>query len=146
MYASRFATSPFNRSHGAAPRAQMYSSVAVETAVADASPHRLVAMLLDGFVEAVAQANVAMHSNQIEAKCSAIGRASRIIDEGLKASLDLTSGALATDLNDLYTYITLRLTQANFRNDASALNECLTLIQPIREAWASIARQTPAQV
>ncbi len=120
---------------------QMYARVGVETGVADASPHRLVTMLLDAYVEAVAQAIGALKSNQIEAKCRAIVRAARIVDEGLKASLDLSSGPLAADLNDLYAYITLRLTQANLRNDAKALTECLALIQPIREAWASIAPQ-----
>ena len=76
-------------------------------------------MLFDGFVDAIAQAKGALPSGQIEAKCVAIGRAARIVDEGLKASLDLSGGGtLAADLADLYAYITLRLTQANLRNDA----------------------------
>lgn len=144
MYASRFATPATRRSPAAAPMAQMYATVGVETGVAGASPHRLVTMLLDAYVDAVAQAIGAMKNNQIEAKCRAIGRAVRIVDEGLKASLDLRSGPLAGDLNELYAYVTLRLTQANLRNDAAALNECLALIQPIREAWASIAPQAAA--
>ena len=82
---------------------------------------------------------------QIEAKGIAIGRAARIVDEGLKASLDLGGGGtLAADLSDLYAYITLRLTHANLRNDAAALDECLALMQPLREAWASIAPQIDA--
>lgn len=145
MYASRFAASPFSRGQSAAPQAQMYARVGVETGVADASPHRLVTMLFDAYVEAVAQAIGALKGNQIDVKCRAIVRAARIIDEGLKASLDLRSGPLAADLSDLYAYITLRLTHANLRNDVNALNECLALIQPVREAWASIAPQVAAR-
>ena len=54
-----------------------------------------------------------------------IGRAVRIVEEGLKASLNLSAGgALAADLSELYAYVTLRLTQANLKNDAAALDEC----------------------
>ena len=139
MYAPRLSASPFGR-HVAAPPSHLYAAVGVETGVAGASPHRLVAMLFDGFVDAIAQARGALASGQIEAKGRAIGRAARIVDEGLKASLDLKAGgALAADLAELYAYVTLRLTQANLKNDAAALDECLGLIQPLRQAWAEIA-------
>ncbi len=138
MYASRldFASSR----DPAMPQSNLYTRVGVDTAVAAASPHRLVAMLFDGFVDAIATAKGALASGQVEAKGRAIGRAARIVDEGLKANLDPAGGgALAADLADLYAYIGLRLTQANLRNDAAALDECLALMQPLRQAWDSIA-------
>jgi len=105
-----------------------------------------VAMLFAGFVDAIALAKGALQNNQVDVKCKAIVRAARIVDEGLKASLDLTGGGeLAADLSDLYAYITLRLTQANLRNDALALDECLALMQPLRQAWASIAPPVDAR-
>lgn len=127
------------------PQAQMYGRVAAETDVGSASPHRLVTLLFDGYAQAIAQAKGALASGNIEVKCQAIGRAARIVDEGLKASLDLQAGgALAADLADLYAYIIVRLTQANMRNDRAALDECMALIQPLRDAWASIAPQVHA--
>ena len=142
MYTPRSATAPFSR-NPSMPQASLYARVGVETGVSEASPHRLVAMLFDGFTDAVAQAKGALQNGQVQAKCQAIGRAARIVDEGLKASLDLRGGGpLAADLADLYAYVTLRLTQANLRNDTQALDECLALMQPLREAWASIAPQT----
>lgn len=141
MYASPFAPSRTGRTTDA-PHARLYSRVAVETSVSDASPHKLVAMLFDGYFESIARAKAALAARQIEVKCREISRAARIVDEGLKASLDLTGGgALAADLSDLYSYISLRLTQANLKNDAAALDECTSLMQPLREAWASIAPQ-----
>jgi flagellar protein FliS len=141
MYATRSSSAPFGR-NATQPHAKLYARVGVETGVSGASPHQLVAMLFAGFIDAVAQAKGALQNGQVELKCSAIGRAARIVDEGLKASLDLTGGgALAADLADLYAYVTLRLTQANLRNDERALDECLQLMQPLREAWTSIAPQ-----
>ena len=65
-------------------------------------------MLFDGWMEAVAQARGAMRSGDAVTKGQAIGRAVRIIDEGLRAGLDLQAGGrLAQDLNDLYGYLTL---------------------------------------
>jgi flagellar protein FliS len=146
MHASRFATSPFGLSAGTVPAAQAYANLAVETGVSGASPHRLVTLLFDAYVDAVAQAKGALNSQQVELKCRAIGRAARIVDEGLKASLDLAGGGpLAADLADLYGYITLRLTHANLRNDAAALDECLALMQPLRQAWTSIAPDAAAR-
>ena len=69
----------------------------------------------------------------------AIIRAVRIVDEGLKANLNLEQGGkLAADLNALYGYITMRLTYANVSNDAAALEECAKLIEPVRSAWIAI--------
>ena len=124
------------------PQASLYARVGVETGVSSASPHQLVAMLFAGFTDAITRAKGAMQAGEVEAKCNAIGRAARIVDEGLKASLDMSGGgALAADLAELYAYITLRLTHANLRNDTRALDECLALMQPLSDAWASIAPQ-----
>ena len=60
-------------------------------------------------------------------------------EEGLRAGLDLNAGGtLARDLDELYTYLTMRLTLAHIRNDEAMLDECQRLIQPLREAWQSI--------
>lgn len=119
--------------------AHAYQQVGVQTDVSTASPHRLVAMLLDGCLEAIAQARGAIREGQIEQKGKAIGRAARIVEEGLRATLDMRDGGtLAADLHDLYSYLTLRLTQANVRNDDALLDECQRLLTPLRDAWNDI--------
>lgn len=137
-------TSPFGRP---GMLAQAYRQVSVETSVGSASPHRLVDMLFDGYMEALAQAKGAMQLKQIEVKGRAIGRAARIIDEGLKAGLNLTDGGrLAADLRDLYEYVSMRLVLANVRNDLSILDECVRLIEPLRQAWKDIRPQVPGEM
>lgn len=136
--------SPAPRSNPRNAFSSMYRKIEVETAVPDASPHRLVAMLYDGLLECISQACGAIRERNVESKGRAIGRAVRIVDEGLKAALNLRDGGqLATDLNNLYSYITQRLTQANLHSDEAALQECTRLILPLREAWSSIGSAAP---
>ena len=116
-----------------------YHQVGVQTMVSGASAHGLVALLFDGFMAAVHRAKGAMRHGDIAGKGQAIGHAVRIIDEGLKSALDLKAGGkLAADLSDLYAYVCLRLIQANLNSDEAALDECLRLVTPLRDAWQAI--------
>ena len=131
------------------PRARQfagaYHQVGVQTMVASASAHGLVALLFDGFVAAVQRAKGAIRNGDIAAKGQAIGHAVRIIDEGLKAALDLKAGGkLAADLSGLYAYVCMRLIQANLSSDEAALDECLSLLAPLREAWQAIGPRVEA--
>ncbi len=137
-YPSRAAPAPF--------RGNLYQQVGIESRLAGATPHQLVSMLFDGFLEAIAQARGALRSGQPGAKGAAIGRAVRIIEEGLRAGLDLRAGGtLARDLDELYGYLTMRLTRANLHNDEAALAECQRLVQPLRDAWIAIADQSTSR-
>lgn len=116
-----------------------YRHVSVETGVSEASPHQLICMLLEGFRDSVAQARGAVQDGRSEDKSRAIARAIRIVNEGLQSSLDLQRGGdLATNLSALYAFVTVRLTQANQRNDAAMLAECARLLEPVHEAWRAI--------
>jgi len=121
----------------------LYRQVGVESQLAGgATPHRLVAMLFEGFMEQLAIARGALRDGQPVIKGEAIGRAVRIVEEGLRAGLDLRAGGtLARDLNDLYSYLSLRLTHANLRNDEAALDECQRLVLPLQEAWTAIGAE-----
>ncbi|KQW51869.1 hypothetical protein ASD88_04485 [Pelomonas sp. Root662] len=124
-------------------RATLYAKVGLETDVQAASPHRLVAMLFDGVFDAMNQAAQAIPAGNVELKNRSLSRAVRILDEGLRAGLDLSAGQLAVDLRELYGYVCMRLTQANLHGDLAAIEECQRLLSPVREAWGAIA-QTPA--
>lgn len=116
-----------------------YRQIGIETSVADASAHRLIAMLFEGLTDAVAQARGALLAGRIDDKGVAIRRAVRIVEEGLRSAIDMKDGgALADGLNRLYAYIALRLTHANLHNDAAALQECSDLIEPVKAAWLEI--------
>lgn len=121
--------------------ASVYKRVAVETGVQAADSHRLVGMLFDGLLQAVAAARGAMERGDLVVKGEQIGKAVRIVEEGLKAGLDPAGGEMAQNLRALYAYSVRRLTEANLRNDASALAEVATLIEPVAQAWQDIRGQ-----
>jgi flagellar secretion chaperone FliS len=135
MYANPFAPRVANRPSSGS----MYQEVGVETLVAGATPHQLVGLLFDGYMEALAIARGAMRSQNHAEKGRAMGRAVRIVAEGLRGALDMKAGgALAQELSDLYDYLAVRLTYANLKNDEAALDECQRLVLPLQEAWAGI--------
>ena len=136
MYGSN--ASPFSqRGSGAS----LYSRVGVETDVGNASPHRLVTLLFEGVFSSMNQARAAIQSGDIGLKARSLSRAVRILDEGLKAALDLEAGPLASDLRDLYTWMGLRLTHANLHSDLKAIEECQRVLVPVRDAWISIGER-----
>ncbi|MBP5991049.1 MAG: flagellar export chaperone FliS [Piscinibacter sp.] len=126
--------------------ANAYQQIGLETATTNATPHKLIELLFEGFADAVARARGALLGRQIEAKGRAIGHAARIVEEGLKAGLNQKDGGrIAADLDALYAYIGVRLTYANLHNDLDALDECARLMEPVRSAWAAIGPQVTAK-
>jgi flagellar protein FliS len=124
--------------------AQAYKKISVESAVTAADRHQLVVMLYDGVLEAIKQAAGHMAAGRIDDKGRLLGKAVRIVEEGLKASLDRgAGGALAERLAALYDYISLRLLQAHLRNDDRALAEVSRLLTDLRSAWANIGSTSP---
>ena len=126
--------------------AAAYKRVGLETSVDKAGPHQLVTMLFEGLIQAVGMARTALASGDIAKKGEQILKAVRILDEGLKPALNLEKGGpIAANLNDLYAYCLMRLTQANLRNDPAALDECIALMTPLRDAWTAIGSSADAR-
>lgn len=125
--------------------ASAYQRISVETSVSQASPHELVNMLLQGLLQNVGAARVAMKQGDIGSKGKKINMAVRIIDEGLKPALNLAQGGdIAANLNGLYGYCSIRLTEANLRNDDAALADVLRVIEPLADGWKQIGNQVSA--
>ena len=126
--------------------ANAYKKIGVETSVSHASAHDLVDMLFDGLLVAVRSARAALAAGDIKSKCANIVSAVRILEEGLKGALNMEEGGpLATNLQELYDYCVVRLTQANARNDAAALDEVLRLMEPVASGWKQMGQATDAQ-
>lgn len=116
-----------------------YEKVGLESSVATADPHKLIAMLYQGALLAIANAKNGMMRKDIPAKGAAISKAIAIIGEGLNASLDKSvGGALAQNLSALYDYMVIRLVAANLHNDMAALDEVARLLADLKGAWDSI--------
>lgn len=119
-----------------------YRQVGVETDVSGADPHKLVMLLFEGAQAAIAMAKTSMEQGDTAKKGTMISRAIDIIDNGLKAGIDLEKGQeIAERLVLLYEYMAGRLFHANLKNDLAALNEVAHLLGEIQSAWAEIRPQ-----
>ena len=117
-----------------------YTRMDVDMAAMVASPHKLVLMLFEAAVKAVAKARLAMQKKQTKAKCDAIDRAIAIIQDGLQLSLDTKNGGeLAENLNALYEYMCIQLALANARNDLAKLDEVGRMLLDFKKSWEQIA-------
>jgi flagellar protein FliS len=120
--------------------ANAYARVGVETGVAAASPHKLVVMLFEGAMTAVASAIQHMQAGDTAAKGVAVSKAIAIIDDGLRASLDKkVGGDVALNLDALYEYMSNRLLIANLKNQPAILEEVYQLLKGLKDTWEKIA-------
>jgi flagellar secretion chaperone FliS len=116
-----------------------YSKVNLQTGIEGASPHRLIQMLIDGALAKLAQAKGHMKVNSISQKGEDISMAISIIG-GLRDSLDHEQGgSIATNLDNLYEYMSRKLMESNINNDISLIDEVHDLLMEIKDAWDTIA-------
>ncbi len=121
-----------------------YRAVDAWGGIEDASPQRLVALMLDGVVQAIAKARSHLLSGDLPAKAAEIGRAIGLID-GLQSALDSDKGGeIASGLDRLYDYTLRQLVLANASNDVALLDEVSSLIGEINEAWRSLPETNEA--
>lgn len=124
--------------HSARAFLKEYRQTGLEGSVIDASPHKLIGLLLSGARERVASAQAAMAEGRIAQKGEAISRACAIIDS-LRGSLDHDAGGdIAGGLEALYDYASRRLVESNASNDPAGLTEVDGLLAEIQAAWAAI--------
>lgn len=119
--------------------ASAYARVGIETGVTAASPHKLIVMLFDGALIALANARQHMKTGKISEKGQAISKAIAIIENGLRASLNREAGGdIAASLDALYEYMSNRLLEANLKNKPELLDEVQKLLADLKGAWEAI--------
>lgn len=119
---------------------RQYQSVNTQAQAVDASPHRLIQMLMEGGLTRIAQARGAMEREQTALKGELIGKAIGIIG-GLREGLDLPRGGeLASNLDSLYQYMVSRLLEANMKNEAAPLDEVVGLLRNLKSGWDAIGQ------
>lgn len=118
---------------------EAYRNVSAMSSLADASPHRLVALMLDTALARINEARGHLERGEVAAKGRKLGKALALI-EGLHMSLDPAQGGeIAGNLEGLYDYIARALLRANLHGDAAALAEAAALLKEIKAGWDGIA-------
>ncbi|HEB97676.1 MAG TPA: flagellar export chaperone FliS [Sedimenticola thiotaurini] len=122
-----------------------YQSVSISSRVEDATPHRLIQMLMEGALDKIATAKGHMLHDEPAEKGRHISWAISIIS-GLQNSLDMDRGGeLSRNLDDLYDYMVRRLGEAGASNDPAILDEISSLLLEVKGAWDVIPQQLAAE-
>lgn len=124
---------------------QQYNQVRTHAHIEDASPHRLIQMLMEGALDKIRIAKGFMERKKIQEKVQHINWALSIID-GLRNSLDMEKGGdIAQHLDSLYDYMQRRLIVANMDNDPAILDEVAGLLGEIKSAWDALPQVLKAE-
>ncbi|KAF0863596.1 flagellar export chaperone FliS [Pseudomonas sp. LD120] len=122
---------------------RQYQKIGAQAQTSEASPHRLVQMLMEGGLDRIAQAKGAMERKDVANKGVFISKAIGIVG-GLREGLDLeNSPDTLGDLDGLYTYMMKRLAEANIKTDPKILDEVSDLLRTVKEGWDAIAAPGP---
>lgn len=118
--------------------AKQYQQMSIQTSVTNASPHQLIAMLLDGLLGRLAQAKGYIDRSDYEGKSRCLGSAITIIG-ALQNTLDFEKGGeIASNLDRLYVYMTRRVFTAGVANDVEIIDEVVSLVRTVKDGWDSI--------
>lgn len=104
------------------------------------SPQELTALLYEGIMSNLEESIDLIESqNFIEAN-EKLQRANDILHR-LGVGIRYEAGPIAEQLDTLYNYISSQLIQANIRKDSQIIQNVLTIIQHIAEAWNEILKK-----
>ena len=119
---------------------KQYQSVNTNAQIVDASPHRLIQMLMEGVLTRLAQARGAMERGDVALKGTLIGKAVDIVC-GLREALNQEAGGqVAANLDSIYVYMASRLIEANLKNDSAIIDEVAGLLREVKSGWDGIAQ------
>ncbi|MBN0986808.1 flagellar export chaperone FliS [Amphritea pacifica] len=117
---------------------QQYQKIGLNSALAHATPHQQVLMLMNGALGSIATAKGAIERKNTELKGTSLSKAISIIG-GLQASLaDTESNEIAQNLDNLYIYMSSTLMKANIESSVEKLDEVTQLLLEIKSAWEKI--------
>lgn len=130
------------RSLGTGGFARSYANIGLETQVMSASPEKLISLLFDGARAAIAHARLHLEQNNVPARGQSISKALDIVENGLKASLDMERGGeVAKNLQAVYELVSQNLLLANLNADMERLDLADRLLADIGEAWRTSTAQ-----
>jgi flagellar secretion chaperone FliS len=118
---------------------KQYRQLGLETQINNASPHRLIQLLMEGALERLTTAQSAMERGDTATKGMMIGKAMGIIS-GLRSSLDMSvqETNLPENLDNLYDYMGRRLLEASTFNKKNYIAEVIDLLKTIKSGWDGI--------
>lgn len=107
---------------------------------------RLLLLVLDGGLRFLRQAREALVADDVRRFCESLTSAQAIVSE-LQATLDMERGGeIAIQLNRLYDFMLLRLTEANAGRSAQHIDDATGVLATITEGFRAIIEPRAAAV
>ena len=122
--------------------AQNYRKAQLNTA----SPGQRVVLMYEGLHKELLKAkqcimNISNDIKNIEESHNALSLSEQIVLE-LKLALDLDNGGeLAKNLDNLYEFWTVQLSEVNMKKDVTALNPIIDMVAELKNTWREAAKK-----
>lgn len=111
--------------------------------IVTASPAELTLMLYEGAIKFCNLAISAVEEKQIEKAHINIVKVEHIIEE-FQSTLD-HKYPVSKDFDEVYSYLLMRLKEANFKKDKEILEEVLKHLRTMRDTWKEVMRLSKVQ-
>lgn len=115
-----------------------YQRVATQSRLDDASPHRLIQLMMERALTKIGLARSQIKDGMVAEKGTSISDAISIVN-GLQASLNHSADQrMSENFDALYAYMMRQLLAANLHNDDGKLAEVASLLNELKSAWDAI--------
>ena len=102
------------------------------------SSDRLVLLGLEGILEYIRRARLAIQTKDLSVKADSMDKAYQLTAH-LLASVNFEQGGeIAKNLDSLYRFLLNQLAQANIFDDLQALDACQPVLVDLRDAWRGL--------
>lgn len=119
-----------------------YKKVDVDSSILDSNPHQIILMMFDGMLQGIAVGKGAIERKDLAVKATALTKAINIL-EALRNSLDFESEPdISKNFDVMYSYCIDCVVDASVSLDVAKLDEVVTMIKPIRDAWKDIPEES----
>ena len=120
------------------PHLSLYRQQQVQHDVHQASPIHLVVMLYDKVISLLRQSLLHLQRKELKEKGSALNRVVEILGELQIVLNHEEGGAVAKNLDALYTFAIQSVTEANLRNEEKPLQSVLGVLEELRKGWREL--------
>jgi flagellar protein FliS len=122
-----------------------FESLERDSALLSGSKLSMIQVLFEALCASLSAAQGHSAQRATERKLQALSRAQRIL-KGLQLTLDDNDQVtLGADLAALYAYMSARLCDASFHQDAQAIDEVLSLARTLAQAWQTLSKPVKMQ-
>jgi flagellar protein FliS len=112
-----------------------------QTSVTTANRGQILLMLYEAAINNVKKATLAIERQDIQGKCTAIGKAHDIINELVNSLNFEVGGEVARNLERLYNFMTEQLVKANLENKKEPLQTIQKLLETLLDGWRGAVEQ-----